>query len=184
MTRRRKIALLLVKLGIGVCLTILILLTVGTPGGLAYFSPYTLEYNTQAEQTIFWGQVPVFRTFCHKTNNDLLTFIQEEGFVTPVQPQKQRWELVFHWNDAWKDGHGSLYSVLVRDRRRIIEWSQADRERARIYWTEGFKLLRSDRKADQAAGRGILVSGWFCQSIPDLQRQIDEIKGDIKEPGK
>lgn len=153
----------------------LLLMTGGT-GGLGHFSPYTLEYTTQSEWTLFRGAVPIFRSFSQSVDNELVTILLEEGFVTPMETGEGRWELIFHWNDAWRGGDGGLYDVFVRHRREIIEWSKADRERARIYWREGFKYLRSQRKVDNSIGRAILTEGWRCESISELREKIEAMK--------
>jgi len=153
-----------------------LLLLTGTRGGRAYFSPYTLEYKTQAEFAVLAGQFPIYLSTLKHTENDLVAFIQEEGYVTAVPAKFQRWELIFHWNQAWKDGDGPLYDVLIRHRPEIIEWSKADPERARIYWSEGFKCLRSESEVDVETGREILQLCWRCQSTQELRAQITTIK--------
>lgn len=161
---------------------ILGVLLLGTQGGLTYFSPFTLEIEGQSEFAIWGGSLPVYRSPRRPVHNELVTFLLEEGFVERVQPESQRWDLVFHWNRAWKDGHCTLYEVLVRYRRSIIEWSRADRERARIYWSEGFRYLRSDRKSDIAIGHVILADCWRCESIPELRERIAVLKAEIETP--
>jgi hypothetical protein len=148
----------------------------GTSGGLAYFSPYTLEYQTQLEFTIIWGALPVYRSQRRDADNELAAFLRQEGFMTSVRPEAQRWELVFHWNHAWRDGYGPLYDVLIRHRREIIEWSQADPKRAQLYWSESFKHLRSDNKIDVLTGQLILISCWHSQSTQELREQIARVK--------
>jgi hypothetical protein len=163
------------------CVALVLLLLTGTGGGLTQFSPSTLEYTTQSEFTLFGGRFPVFRSTPQGADNELVAFLREEGFVTPAPTEDQRWELISHWNDAWRDGFGPLYDVFVRYRREIIQWSKADRERARIYWTEGFKYLRSGRKVDVWAGRDILRFCWRCQSIPELREQMLAVRKEVAE---
>ncbi len=158
------------------CIIFVGILLTGTRGGLGYFSPYTLEYVSQSEFTLFWGSCPIYRSAAKKHPNEVLEFIQREGFVSPQTPQAQRWEVAFHWNETWRDGYGSLYYVLGRQRNEVIEWSTADRERAEIYWSEGFTYLRSEQETDMMIGRTILESCWRCESVADLKKQIADIK--------
>lgn len=155
----------------------------GTRGGRAYLSPYTLEYQVQSEFAILGGDFPVYRSRPRDADNELVTFLRREGFVTAEQPAAQRWELIFHWNHAWRDGFGPLYSVFIRDRREIIEWSKADPERARIYWSEGFKYLRSEEVEDVRVGREILVSCWHSRSTEELRERIAAVKSEVTELG-
>jgi hypothetical protein len=153
----------------------LVLLT-GTRGGLAYFSPHTLEYQTQSEFTVLGGTIPIYRSPRRNVENELATFLHQQGYAAVVQPQDQRWEVIFHWNHAWKDGQGSLYDVFGPNRHEIIKWSQADPERAKIYWSEGLKHLRSNNLKDERTGYSILLHCWRAKSIPELREQIAGMK--------
>ncbi len=161
------------------CLATGLLLFTGTRGGLADFSPHTLKYQFRSEFTVCFGEWPVYRSAPHESENALVAFLVQERFVTPVEAQADRWEPIFHWNNAWRDGYGPLYDVFIRHRQEIIDWSKADRERARIYWSEGFKHLRSHRETDLWTGREILLRGWRCQSIPELTECIAVVKKDV-----
>ena len=165
---------------IGGIVAALIYLT-GTRGGLAEFSPYTLECRFQSEFTVGFGMWPVYRSAPREHSNEMIAFLLEEGFVTPVQAETERWEPIFHWNHAWRDGYGVLYHVVVRNRQEIMDWSKADPERARIYWAEGFEFLRSDQKTDICTGREILLRGWRCESIPELTEFIAATKKEVRE---
>jgi hypothetical protein len=171
-----------VKVSIGVAglLSGFVLLT-ATSGGLAFFSPYTLEYKVQSEFAILGGEFPIYRSMRRDADNELVAYLRREGFVTVEQPDVQRWELIFHWNRAWRDGYGPLYDVFVRQRREIIGWSKADPKRARIYWSEGFEHLRSDKKLEVWMGRQILVSCWRATSIQELHAQIAAVKKEFAE---
>ncbi len=103
----------------------------------------------------------------------------EEGFVTPQPPTNDRWEPVFHWNDGWKDGYGELHRVFHRNQDQIIEWSRSNREVAQIYWSEGFRLLRSDKDVDVAAGREILRACWRNSTAEELRAQMQILKDEV-----
>lgn len=170
MKRRAVITCVVVGLLVG------LLLLTGTSGGIAYFSPYTLEYETQSEFTILNGALPVFRSSRREAENELVTFLKQERLVDLEQPYDQRWELIFHWNHAWRGGYGTLYDVLIRHRREIIEWSKADRERARLYWSEGLKHLRSGKESDVRTGQMILLWCWRAKNTQELRQQIAAVK--------
>jgi len=168
---------------IGYCSCILALILVlgllaRREGGLAHFSPHTLEYTIQSEVAV--AGLTIFRSARQPVGNELVDFLVAEGFVAPEQPQTQRWESVFHWNEAWRDGHGALYPILCRDRQALVEWSKADPPLARLYWAEVFRLLRSDRKADHVAAY-VLAQRWReCETVPAFR----ELLGKAKEEGE
>jgi len=177
MTRRLPLPLRVV--GIPLVLGLVAALFTWQRGGLGHFSPYTLQYTTQSEFTV--AGLPVYRSARQPVRNELVDFLVEEGFVAPVQPQKQRWEKVFHWNEAWRDGYGPLYPILVRDRDQVIEWTKADPERARLYWSEVFRLLRSEREADLLAGRDMAGRWRHCQSVADCRKWLRIVKAQSAE---
>lgn len=153
-----------------------LILATGTRGGLAYFSPDTLEYETQSEFAVLNGKLPIYRSHREPTDNEIVAYLRDSGLISSRKPPTVRWMLVFHWNWAWKDGEGSLYNVLIRNRQRIISWSKADLARARIYWTTGLQLLRSDVERERWAGEEILSSGYRCESIEELNSRISVIR--------
>lgn len=148
----------------------------GTKGGLAHFSPYTFEYTTQSEFTLFFGLLTIYRSTPRQVDNPVVTMLKDEHFVAPAQSQDMRRELIFHWNEAWRDGDGPLYDVFVRHRHEVIQWSMADRQRARLCWLTGFEFLRSRREVDVWIGREILIRGWRCKSSSELEERIMTIK--------
>ena len=161
---------------IAVCFACLLL--TGTRGGLEYFSPYTLKLTTQSEFALLGG-FPIYRSSLAPVDNELVTFIQDEGFVVPQQPMDQRRVLIFHWNWAWKDGYGPMYDILHRNRESVMAWCKEDRQRAQLYWSEGFRYLRSENPADVQIGEAILNYGWRAQSIEKLETVIASIKKDF-----
>jgi hypothetical protein len=172
---------LAVTFGLTLLLSLGLLSCTASRGGLARFSPFTLEYQTQAEWTVLWGRVSLYRTGFHASTNELLAFGVAKGYVSPVPEEGQRWEPLFHWNDAWKDGFGPLYDVLIRDRREIIAWSQANREAATLYWSSGFRYLRGDNPRDVWAGQTIFSCGWRCRSVDELRERIAAIEKEAAE---
>jgi hypothetical protein len=177
---RKWIVISVIVLGVvlaGLCLT-------GTRGGLAYFSPFTLEYETQSEYTLLDGAWVIYRSPRNPVNNALVNYLRESRVVMPDESGRQRWDSVFHWNDAWKDGFGQGYDVLVRSRESVIDWSKADSSRAQIYWSEAFKCLRSERKETQWAGYEILRSGWHRESEAELLDWIKMIKKEFNVPNE
>lgn len=162
-----------------ILITCALILATGTRGGLTYFSPDTLEYETQSEFTVFNGTLPIYRSHREPTDNALISYLGNSGLVAAQRPPTIRWMMVYHSNRAWNDGFGALYNVLVRDRQRIISWSQADPARARIYWTTGLQLLRSDVERERWAGEEILSSGYRCESIEELNSRISATRSEF-----
>lgn len=170
MKRRFKISIILI-----VAACFLILLT-GTRGGLSYFSPATLEYEVQSEYAVLNGAFPIYRSRRDPAANELCEHLRKSGHVEIEAGPARRWEQVFHWNAAWKDGEGPLYEALIRNQGRIVEWSEADPARARIYWSEGFRLLRSEKEIERWAGVEIINSCWRSRSITELNPRIADVK--------
>jgi hypothetical protein len=165
-----------VVIGIVTLALLVFLVSTVTRGGRAFFSPYSLDYKGQWEITVLGGSVPIYRSSLADSPNALVTMLRDERFATPMGADNHPWELVYHANEAWKDGDGRLYDILVRYRSQLIEWSKADHERARVYWEEGFRLLRSDNKAEVRCGIEVLKSCWGYESVSDLQQAIAATK--------
>ena len=72
-----------------------------------------------------------------------------------------------------------LYDVLIRHRENIIEWPLNHRPAAEIYWSEGFRLLRSDNPADNHAGRAILAECWRVNDPEAMRTEIQQIKEEV-----
>src|SRR5262245_22752835 len=100
-------------------------------GGLGYFNPYALEYRAQREWTIGFGSIPIYRTSLQTHQLELIAHVRDSGLVQPIAGP-DRWDLVFHWNDAWKDGFGIAYRALARNSDATIEWSNKNPELAQI----------------------------------------------------
>jgi hypothetical protein len=148
-------------------------------GSMAEFSPYTLKYRVRSERTIFALNLPIYRSPYRSSPNAVLVMLQEEGFVDPVEPETDRWERVFHCNQAWRDGYGKSFDVLVRHRDAAIAWSREHPAVARFYWQEAFRLLRTDKKCDHWQAYEILSQ---CRGITDpeeMQRRMEEVKASV-----
>lgn len=149
------------------------LLGTATRGGRAYFSPDTLELRTQTEITLLFGKLPIYRSSLDLSDNAVLTYIRDERFVAPKPTAQQRWLLVFHQNGAWKDGFTYLYLPLYSHRDSILEWCREDRQRAELYWSKGFRYLRSENPNEVALGEQILAHSWrYGESFEELKEEI------------
>lgn len=144
-------------------------------GGLAYFSPDTLEYYTQAERTLFATGIPWYRSKLQQTENPLIIMLVDADYVAPLSNANSRFETIFHWNDCWRDGHGALYGVFHRDRDDVMQWTRENPECARLYWTEGFRLLRSDSATEVQAGREVLGTCWRFNNLDAMKEAIHQI---------
>ena len=164
---------------IAVVIIVAAVLLTSTRGGLGDFSPHTLEYRTQSERTIFATDIPIYRSGYEPVENALLTMLIEDGFVSPQPAETDRWEPLFHWNDSWRDGYGPLYDIFHRHRDQIIEWSHNNQECAEVYWSEGFRLLRSNNKTDVMAGQSILNFCWRITDPAEMRKTIQQIKTDL-----
>jgi len=169
----------LTNIGIVGVFIIATVLVTSDRGGLARFSPHTLEYRIQSERTFFATGIPFYRSNYKLVNNPLVAMLIDDGFVSPQPDKNRRWQLVFHWNDSWRDGYGPLYDIFHRHRNRIIEWSRNNRECAEIYWSEGFRLLRSDNTIDVTAGEVILNFCWRIDNPEEMRKTIQQLKDGV-----
>jgi hypothetical protein len=145
-------------------------------GALGYFSPYTLEVQGQSERTIFFGEIPIYRSPRQTHGNRLVEYLVENDFVAPVESEQQRWDLVYHWNHSWYGGHGMLYNILVRNSHSLIEWSKAHPEHAKLFWREFFKGLRSEYEFEHEIAFSIANRYRFCKSLDELRFEIFQIR--------
>lgn len=169
-----------VRIAIGfLFLSVALVLLSSQEGGRAEFSPHTLEYRTQRERTVFAIGIPIYRSSYRRYEHPLVEVLVEEGFVTPARVDADRWEAIFHWNEAWRDGHGFLYDIFVRHRDDVIVWSQNNRACAAIYWSEGFRLLRSDDPRENMAGQYILVDCWGIVEPDEMRTRMQRLKDEV-----
>jgi hypothetical protein len=169
----------LIITGIVVLLSVAAAFLSSQRGGLAHFSPHTLEYRTQSERTFFATGIPFYRSNHKQVDNPLVAMLIDDGFVSPQPDKTGRWELIFHWNNSWRDGYGPLYNIFHRHRDEIIKWSRNNRECAQIYWSEGFRLLRSNNTMDVAAGQAIIDSCWRINDPDEMRKSIQQIKTEV-----
>jgi hypothetical protein len=152
-----------------------------THGGLAWFCPHTLEYQTQSEWTVLGGQIVVYRSRRQSAENELVDFLLREGYVTLVRSGEcPRWHLMFHWNESWRDGYSYLGRVFTRHRESLIDWSRRYPDAAMILWSEGFRLLRSEDPIDHVAGEYFLHYCWRSETVEELQTEIEKWKKAIR----
>jgi hypothetical protein len=162
----------LATIGIVVVLVVAVVVLTSHRGGRAYFSPHTLEYLTQTERTIFATGIPFYRSRLERVENPVVAMLIEDGFVSRQPDKNGHWELIFHWNEAWHDGYGQLYDIFSRHRDAIVDWSRKNPECAKIYWSEGFRLLRSDNPEDVIAGGYLLRECWRIDDPEEMRKTI------------
>jgi hypothetical protein len=158
------------------CLGVVVLTTQRC--GMAEFSPHSLEYRTRSERTIRFLDVG-YRSDWEPTENEVVAMLKEKGWVKPLTPKTDRWETVFHWNEAWRDGDGTLYNVLIRHRQTLIAWSEEHPECAQLYWQEAFRYLRSESEFDHAIAYHILTTCREMQDVDEMRQRFEEIKAGV-----
>ena len=159
-----------------VCLLVIaVVLVTSERGGMARFSPHTLEYQIQIERTIFAIGVPFYRSGYKPVGNALVDLLVEEGFVTAHTGDPVRWEQIFHWNDSWRGGEGPLYGIFHQNRTAVVDWSRGHRESAQLYWTEVFKLLRSTNDRDVLIGLEVVRRCRGIEDVEEMRSSIDEV---------
>jgi hypothetical protein len=151
-----------------------------TRGGLGWFCPHTLEYQTQSEWTVLNGNVVIYRSQRRSTEYPFVDYLVREGYIAPVNcGECPRWHPMFHWNRSWRDGYALLHRAL-RGHESLIEWSERHPDCARILWPEGFRLLRSDDPIDREIGEYILYIGRRFDSVDELRAEIAVVKRGIR----
>jgi hypothetical protein len=149
----------------------------GGRGGLGYFSPDTLEYRTQSEWTVAFGEVPVYRSRLAVRRNALLEMLQAEGYVVPIATAEPHWLCVMHWNDAWRYVNSStVHKILMSRQEEMIAWTREYPACARVYWPEAFRLMRSDRVSDHELAGAILFGCCHCRTADEVEQCIAGIK--------
>lgn len=156
----------------------LIVLT-GTEGAISRFSPYTLKYVSQREYRVLAGSLLVYRSTPKPVENELITFLQQSGFVTPEIPEEDRWEVVSHWNKAWRDGSGLLHRMLWREREKYITWSKEQPEVARIFWDALFDRLRSHEPKRFLAAHELMRYLEPYDNVETLRERIAFVDADV-----
>jgi hypothetical protein len=141
------------------------------------FSPHSLKFRSRSDLTVMG--IPVLSFSGPGWDDEVLTFLVEEGFVSP--DPGRRWEPMFSLVHDPRIRQQSrrrnqYYQLFVENKSSTIAWSRNHRECAQLYWGEAIALLRSPEKGDNAAGQFIL---WECQDIvnpAEMRTKIDEYK--------
>lgn len=128
-----------------VVLPCVILFSFLNDGGLAYFSPDTFEIRSQSEITLPILNTPVYRSsYSYRDNSfELVEYLVAKGYWSPRETDEPRWILLFHWNDAWRDGDTQWYRDVNRS-NEWIEWTEKHPDIARVLWPAVLSFLRSD----------------------------------------
>lgn len=153
-----------------------------TRGGRGYFAPDTLEFQVQSEYTILGGKIPLFRSQRQSVTYPLLDYLQQSGYVPTLPSPPRKWDEEFHWNFAWKDGYSDFLRVLTRRSHDFIEWSKADADRAKLYWSTYFRWRRSETERENSAAWNLLNLVHRPESLEELRSVIAEIETDFRLP--
>jgi len=171
-------------LPIGVFLLIIayIVLGTGTRGGLGYFAPDTLEFESRSEYTILSGSVPIYRSARQPETLPLLDYLRQSGYVPIRSGPPRKWNEECHWNSAWKDGYSTFHRALTRESEERISWSKAHPERAKLYWSTVFRWMRSDQERENWAATSLLQCHWRNLTLQELPKVIADIESENNIP--
>jgi len=153
----------------------LLYLFTGSRGGIVQFNPHTLQSRWQREITIGFGTIPIYRSAFQYNQRPMVRELMNRGLVAPVEDHGH-WEMISHWNTAWKDGDGFWYDVLTRNRVRLLEWSDTSPEFAKLYWSEAFGYLRSEYEMDRITGQLLLQAEWRIKNEASLRAIIYQLR--------
>ncbi|MCE9528420.1 MAG: hypothetical protein K8R36_20445 [Planctomycetales bacterium] len=140
-----------------------------TTGARNEFSPQTLEFRSRREVWVGYGMFPIYISGPKYSDHRLLHFLRDKAYVTPSESPSPRWIELSHWNHAWRDGDHRTFSRS----RTVIAWSEEDSERAQLFWSECFRLLRSDHPVEQSAGEMLLGQPFSYRDCTEVQQMID-----------
>lgn len=150
-------------------------------GTIVSFSPETLDYVVQKEVTLLLGEWSVYRSTPVNHPNELLQFLEAEGYVTPIPARTGRMELIRHRNPAWRGGRGILRPIFWSSQYRLMEWTRENPEVARQYWKQGFRGLRSADRKEICLGQQILLTCRDCETVQELDDRIAALRKEIDE---
>jgi hypothetical protein len=153
-----------------------------TRGGRGYFAPDTLEFEVQSEYTIVDGKISLFRSQRQTVSYPLLDYLRQSGYIPVLPSPARKWEEEFHWNFAWKDGYSDFHRALTRRSDEFIEWSKADAERAKLYWSTYFRWRRSETERENSAAWNLLNLVRRPDSLEELRSVIADIETDFRLP--
>lgn len=152
------------------------LATTLTRGGRGYFAPETLEFEVQSEYTLVYGAISIYRSKRQAVSYPLLDYLRQSGHMQVLPGPPRKWDEEFHWNHAWKDGYSDFHRALTRRSDELIEWSQADPERARLFWSTFFRWKRSTVERENWAANDLLSALRRCRTVDEVRLNISEIE--------
>ncbi len=144
-------------------------------GGLGEFSPDTLEFRTRSELTIIGTDIPLYRSDWEYREIPLSRFLIDHNLVQPVRSGNPRWESVFHWNEGWRDGFGPMRNVLKPAGQRLA-WMESHTDYARVYYTELFRLLRSNDYRERVIAGPFAHLVLTAEDVDTLRKQAAELR--------
>lgn len=171
-------------LSIGIFLLLIIGLGVATftRGGLGYFAPDTLEFTVELEYTVLDGRIPIYRSRRQAVSYPLLDYLRQSGYVDVLPGPPRKWDEEFHCNSAWKDGYSDFHRVLTRESHSFIEWSKADPERAKLFWSTYFRWRRTTVERGNWAASHLLTSISPRRTLEEVSKNIADIETEYGLP--
>lgn len=175
------------------CLIFLVLLFVvglifltSDRGGMADFNPYSLETRSRRERTFFGSDTRFYLSEYEYRTPPLMQFLVDEGFVSPQPRREGHWIPFIRWNTKRRPGYLLLQRVfnthdLPENPDDYVPWSLQHRECAELYWSEGFRLLRSKNKKDVITGAHLLYDCRKIENINEMRQSIELTKRNLKE---
>ena len=166
----------LIWLALGCAAVVIAYEIFGTDAVLKEFSPDTLELRSQNIKSSLHG-VALFERPHAKMESRVVNYLVAKGYVAPVAArQPARWLHLGTFSSEWRDGQGPLIYAISWSSDATIAWSEADPQRARLFWATVFRLIRSDNPAEVRAGQAIAQSLVRRDVSPEeLQQWMDEI---------
>lgn len=140
-------------------------------GGWTYFSPYTLDSQSQSELLIPLTRIPIYRSLRHTYRHKLVQFLIDEKYwlpttstVPPIVTQ--------HWNSQWRDGHGDFLRQFAWRAEGWIQWTRSHREIADELWPEVLRLLRSSSENAMNEVSRLMMCATVSESLTEFQSRV------------
>lgn len=114
----------------------------GYPGGMAWFSPDTLQVRTQSERLLILVNLPLYRSAYEYRSHELADYLVKNEYWRPRTVDSPRWLILWHWNKLWRDGDSYLYISCFGRAHFWTDWTERNPKKARRLWPQVLEWLR------------------------------------------
>jgi fermentation-respiration switch protein FrsA (DUF1100 family) len=147
-------------------------------GSCGRFCPFSLRMESHQ-----YFVTPLFGSPWTPKPNELIDYLKRTSRIAAIADKPVRWDSLYHFNTQWRDGMGRPYGAFVRDRRRLIDWSEKHQALADLVWPEAIRLIRSDDPVHVGYGYYLLETAWrYDGRAQDLRSLMDDLEEENEAP--